>query len=144
MHVACLLQKVNAFYKKERKIGAHDAGFNFRRIFIKDCDIGHDTGFLSKRGRYYILQSLSCIIESIKNSNLCQSWVVFSKVFMRIGVVDRLIRVSGSETLAASLTIYVIVCSTVSGEVRCFVDKCSTLWYSSSSTNLQTKLLQLT
>jgi len=63
---------------------------------------------------------------------------------MGIGVVDRLIRVSGSETLAASLTIYAIVCSTVSGEVRCFVDKCSTLWYLSSSTNLQRKLLQLT
>jgi len=57
-----------------------------------------------------------------QRKNLCQSWVVLSKILMRIGVVGRLVRDADSELLAAHLTVYVIVCSAICGEVGRFVD----------------------
>jgi len=53
--------------------------------------------------------------------------VVLSKVLVAVGVVDGLGRVADSQTLAARLTINVIVGTTMSGKVGGFVDERSGL-----------------
>jgi len=53
--------------------------------------------------------------------------VVLSKVLVAVGVVDGLGRVADSQTLAARLTINVIVGATVGGEVGGLVDERSGL-----------------
>jgi len=93
---------------------------------LQKTDASHNVvyiGFLKiLYTSFLILRNKNLFKKQRKRNSLCQSWVVFSKILMRIGIVGRLIRGAGSEEFAAHLTVYVVVCSAVCGEVGCFVD----------------------